>query len=167
MKPTHLSGSLWLLCWAYGGTLGWKPYKCMKHRSKVCSDVFRVKHKWCGENAIVCGKQNKNVCKVKQIMQTVNCAPARRLKQCGRIALLSLRENTGIEWWQKSTKHGDQNIYIHSKTKMCEEAKTQLSVKTETNFLCSEAGNAISELFASQTTKKCVLHQVKQAVNGK
>ena len=50
---------------------------------------------------------------------------------------------------------------------MCEEAKTQLSVKTETNFLCSEAGNAISELFASQTTKKCVLHQVKQAVNGK
>ena len=50
---------------------------------------------------------------------------------------------------------------------MCEEAKTQVPVRTETKFLCSEAGNAISELCASQTTKKCVVHQVKQAVNGK
>ena len=68
---------------------------------------------------------------------------------------------------EKNTKHGDQNIYIHSKTNMCEDAKTQLSVKTQTKFLCSEAGNAISELCASQKTKKCVLHQVKRAVNGK
>ena len=50
---------------------------------------------------------------------------------------------------------------------MYEEAKTQLSVRTETKFLCSEAGNAISELCANQTTKKCVLHHMKQAVNGK
>ena len=29
----------------YGVTLGWKPTKCMKRASEICSDVFRLKHK--------------------------------------------------------------------------------------------------------------------------
>ena len=33
-----------------------------------------------GKNAIVCKTQNKNFCVVRQVMQSVNCALAKRLK---------------------------------------------------------------------------------------
>ena len=45
MEPILLGGDPWSLCWAYGGILGWKHYKCIKHGNETWSDVFKLKHK--------------------------------------------------------------------------------------------------------------------------
>ena len=115
MEPTLLGGSPWLLCWVYGNTLGWKNCKWMKDGSKTCWIVFKLKHKQTSKNAIICRNQNKNVCKARQVMQTVTCLPTRRLKMSYWVDLLSLREPVRIEWWQKHRTWG-WNIFIYSKT---------------------------------------------------
>ena len=62
--------------------------------------MCKLKQRKTGKNAIVCEKENINVCKVTQVMQSVNCAPARGLKVCWWIAVLILREHTGMEGQQ-------------------------------------------------------------------
>ena len=72
------------------------------------------------------------------------------------IALLSLWEHTGIEWWQK---HGTKgwNIYIHSKSQTCVKKRNHhCPWKPKQNYLCGQAGNAIGKLCVGQGTKKCV-----------
>ena len=40
----------------------------------VLSDVFKLKQKQTGKNAIVCGKQTININEVRQVIQSANCA---------------------------------------------------------------------------------------------
>ena len=41
------------------------------------------------------GNKDKNICEVRQVMQSENCDPAKRLKLCWWIALLS---HVGTHW---------------------------------------------------------------------
>ena len=80
VELTILVGSPWLLCWVYGSTLGWKDCKWRKRRNEIYSDIFKLKHIWTGENAIVCSNGNKILCMARQVIQSANCVLARRLK---------------------------------------------------------------------------------------
>ena len=69
----------------------------IKHRNEIYSDKFELKHKNC-----LLKLKLKQICKVRQVVQSTNFAPARQLKVCWWIALLSLWEHSGMNRWQKN-----------------------------------------------------------------
>ena len=99
-SPNFMLAKQLKMCWWIAllspGELGEKDSKWMKHKNETCPDIIKLKHVRNGENVIVCKNRNKVPCVVRQVTQSANCAPARRLKMCWLM-------NLGcFQWWTRN-----------------------------------------------------------------
>ena len=104
--------------------------------------MLKLKNICNGEIVMVVQTKTKCVL-VRQVMQSVYCAPVRRLKMCRWMALLSL----AIRWGH--TKHkAKRNIFRH--------------IQTKNVYICETSELAERQLYAQTETKWLVARQVMQ-----